>query len=377
MKDKPTYHELEKLLKAQEEKFKQLLKNSFDMIVLLDSNGIQRYVSESCQKILGYSPQELTDVPVIEQMIHPEDQKKTLEGFQGILQKKAHGGTQYRHRHKNGGWVYLEAFGTNQLDNPHIHSIVLNVRDITERKQAEKALKESEARLSELNAAKDRFFSIIAHDLKSPFSNVAGLSELLAEQIHDKNYGELENLASLIQQSVQRASGLLSNLLQWAQTQTGRMSCQPEKFSLKRSISETLELLCNVASRKEITLTADYPEDLVVFADKNMVNTILRNLLSNAVKFSYSGGEVFLKVQKENNRALISVTDKGIGMTRENLQKLFKIQFRHSTTGTEKETGTGLGLLLCKEFVDLHQGKIWVESTINKGSTFYFTLPLA
>lgn len=156
MNKKPTYKELEKQLEEfrerDEEAFKQLIKNSFDMVVLLDSDGIQHYVSESCERILGYKPEELINISVIEKMVHPEDKEKTIAGLTDIIENSKNGGTQYRHRHKNGSWVYLEAFGTNQINNPLIKSVVLNVRDITERKKAEKDLIESKARLSEANA---------------------------------------------------------------------------------------------------------------------------------------------------------------------------------------------------------------------------------
>ena len=381
MDEKSTYEELEqrynKLLAEKEAKLSHLLKNSFDMVVLLDSEGNQTYVSESCEKILGYSPDELIDIPVIEKMIHPEDQEKTYNGLKGILNKKAYGGTQYRHRHKNGGWIYLEAFGTNQLDNPNIKSIVLNVRDITERKKAEQALIESQVRLSELNATKDRFFSIIAHDLRSPFSSVLGLSEMLEEQLKDENFDQLEQITKLIQQSSLQAMDLLANLLEWARAQTGRIQFKPEKVSLKNIASEAKKLLDNLAGQKSISIHIDIPENIFVLADKKMLNTIFRNLISNGIKFTKPGGSINIQVVEENDAVVVSVSDNGIGMTDESMNKLFKLDHSHSTAGTQRETGTGLGLLLCKEFLDLHNGKIWIKSAPGKGSTFYFTLSAA
>lgn len=378
MVKKPTYQELEKrfeeLLKEKEEKFKQLLKNSFDIVVLIDEKGIQRYVSESCVKILGFSPEELTNIPVIEKMIHPDDLEKVLRGFEGIVKHNAHGGTQYRHRHKNGGWVYLEAYGTNQLDNPHIQSIVLNVRDITERKEAENALLKSEARLSELNATKDRFFSIIAHDLKSPFSNVLGLSEMLEENVRDKNYEQLEQIAKLIRQSSLLAMDLLTNLLEWARAQTGRIQFHPEKVNLKEQAIEAKKFLTNLANQKSIRIHNELSDDILVEADKKMLNTIFRNLISNGIKFTHPGGEIKISCSGNNQKITVSVSDNGIGMRPETIDGLFKIDHSNSTPGTQRETGTGLGLLLCKEFIDFHQEKIWAESSAGKGSTFYFTL---
>ncbi len=379
MSTKPTYRELEqrieKLLDEREEKFNQLLKNSFDMIVLLDTDGTQRYVSESCEKILGYSPEELTNISVIDKMVHPDDRKEVIRGFQSILKENKHGGTQYRHRHKNGGWVYLEAYGNNQLDNPHIRAVVLNVRNITERKQAVEKLKENELRLNRLNIMKDRLFSIIGHDLRTPFSNIVGLSEILMEQIQNKNLSESERLAIHIHDSSERALRLLNNLLEWARMQTGRTQFQPEVLSLAEVVSETTQLFEDLADQKSISIIQEIPGNLKVKADKKMVGTVLRNLISNSIKFSHPNSSLVIRAKKNEDKIVISVTDQGVGMDKAELDSLFAGDRSNSTRGTNNEMGTGLGLLLCKEFTEMHEGKIWAKSEPELGSTFYFTLP--
>ncbi len=379
MGNKPTYQELERrvdeLLKEKDEKFTQLIRNSFDIIVLLDSDGMQRYVSESCEKILGYKPEELTHIPVIEKMIHPEDREKAIKGLKDIIEKNEHGGVQYRHRHKNGGWVYLESFGTNQINNPAIRAVVLNVRDVSERKRAEQALQESEARLKELNATKDRFFSIIGHDLRSPLSIINGLSGLLLEQIHNQDYKELEKNARVIQKSSQRITDLLTNLLIWSQSQTGKIKFNPQYFEFTSLVDEVSDLLSSWASQKSIRISKSLPKDLPITADFDMVSTILRNLISNGIKFTKTDGEIKILAEKKSHQIIVSVKDNGIGIRQKDIDKLFQIENAYSNTGTQKENGTGLGLLLCKEFIEMHGGKIWVESTVGKGSTFSFMLP--
>ncbi len=380
MNTNPTYQELERQIeessKRDEEKFKQLIKNSFDMIVLLDSNGIQHYVSESCERILGYKPEELINISVIEKMIHPEDQEKTIAGLTDILENSANGGTQYRHRHKNGGWVYLEAFGTNQIKNPLIKSVVLNVRDITEHKKAEKELKESKARLMEANATKDRFFSIIGHDLKSPFCSILGYSEILVNRIDKKDYQDIKNYARVINDSSHRAMNLLTNLLEWSQTQTGKIKFNPVSFEFEAAINEVLELANDSAKQKSILISKKIPDDILVVADKGMVKTILRNLISNAIKYTNPGGEIKISTDQKGKELIVIVTDNGVGIKKENIDKLFRIDYNYSSLGTNKETGTGLGLLLCKEFIELHDGKIWAESNEVNGCSFNFSLPL-
>ena len=167
---------------------------------------------------------------------------------------------------------------------------------------------------------------------------------------------------------------LLTNLLEWARSQTGRMEFHPEFFELNVLVKEVLALLENVAQQKSITVINKLPGILPVFADRKMVGTVLRNLISNGIKFTHRGGEIRISSQEEDGKMIISVSDNGVGISREVLGKLFRIEANQTTPGTQNEKGTGLGLLLCKEFVEMHGGKIWVESEVGEGSTFHFFL---
>jgi len=364
----------EELLKASEERFRQLIANSFDMIVLLDSNGIQHFVSESCEKILGYRPDELMNIDVIEKMIHPDDQEKLISEFKDAV-NIGQGGTQYRHRHKNGGWVHLEAFGTNQLKNPAIQSFVLNVRDITERKKVEKALEESKTRLHELNATKDKFFSIIAHDLKSPFHSILGYCNILIKEIQKKDYEGIEKYTGIIQLASSRAMSLLMNLLEWARSQSGSIEFHPEYFETVSLINEVTKSLNDSFQQKSISISIKTPATTKAFADRNMIGTILRNLISNSIKFTNPGGTIIISANQNSDELIIIVSDNGVGISEIAIDKLFRIDESYKKIGTHNEIGTGLGLILCKEFVDKHKGKIWVESKEGEGSTFSFSIP--
>lgn len=375
------FHEAEELNQSKkndiqvEEKFRQLIKNSFDTLVLLDCNGVQRYVSESCEKSHGYRPEELTNIDVIAEMIHPDDQEKVTAEFHNILNFSGIGGVQYRHKHKNGGWVYLEAFGSNQINNPHINAVVLNVRDITDRKIAEQKLKENETHLLELNATKDKFFSIIAHDLTGPFHSIIGFSDLLADQISNQDYEGLERYVSIIQNSAQMALDLLRNLLEWSRAQTGKVEFNPEYFELVKLIYDVKKLISGSAEQKSISILLELPHNQPVYADKAMISTVLRNLISNGIKFTHPGGIIVVTSEQENDQLIISVADNGVGIKQEVIDKLFKMEEIYSTAGTRNEKGTGLGLLLCKEFIEKHDGEIKVESVEGKGSIFRFSIP--
>ena len=632
-----TFIDISELKKTQyklaisEEKFEQVINNSFDTLVLLDADGIQRYVSSSCKKILGYDVEELTNISVLETMIHPLDVQSTYEAFISII-KNGTGSARYRHKHKDGGWVYLEGYGSNQLNNPALKSVIINVRnitekvkaeqalmaseeklkailsltpaiisvvepngkitynspysnhilgynydltgfnilenrllhpddvekvsnsfqallktpdgktcveyrclskdkgyvwleatgknymntksisgvllfihDITERKRAELALAESETRLrmvidsakegtwdwdietgyvkfneywaeilncelselasnvytwdkvihpddmptvmqsminhlkgktdsfktehrvktktgewkwvlthgkviafdemnrplraigthvdidelkktqenlqqlneqlKELNATKDKFFSIIAHDLKNPFAVLLSSCELLTMHLNSNNIEKAKAKAEMIFSSSKHGHNLLQNLLDWAQSQIGNIKFNPSKINLWSFTEECLHVIQDQARNKNIKIENTVDKTIDLRADGNILQVVIRNLVTNAIKFTANSGLITISATRCPDFVEISIKDKGIGMLEETIDKLFRIDSKISTKGTNEETGTGLGLILCKEFIEKHGGKIWAESIYGEGSTFKFTLP--
>ena len=239
----------------------------------------------------------------------------------------------------------------------------------------EKLVAMKTAELKDLNASKDKFFSIIAHDLKNPFSNIIGLSGILKEELKSGDPKMNEECVEMINVSAVQSLKLLENLLEWAKSQTGNLLFKPVSIKLNELYFEEFDLLNEMAIAKNIQLLSSIPDNLVIKADSNMIRTVLRNLISNALKFTHKGGKIEVNTLVDDNQVEISVSDNGIGMTKSTIDKLFRIDANLSTNGTEDEKGTGLGLFLCKEFIEKHGGKIWVESESGKGSIFKFILP--
>ena len=243
---------------------------------------------------------------------------------------------------------------------------------VRQKEELEKQKKE----LVELNATKDKFFSIIAHDLRSPISTLITLSEVLKTDLELLTQEQTHEILSSLHDLSRNYLKLLDNLLQWSRIQTGRMEPAPENFDIVRQIHDTTAFYKASAFEKKIELTNTTSGALPVFADKNMVRTILRNLISNALKYTPSNGKVEVGLKSDNGWAEISIKDSGIGMTPTARENLFRIDQAFSTPGTANEKGTGLGLILCKEFIEKNKGRIVVESEPGNGSLFSFTLPL-
>jgi len=241
--------------------------------------------------------------------------------------------------------------------------------------EAQEDLKKVNSLLEISNQEKDKFFSIIAHDLKSPFNSILGFSEILKEEINNLDQNAIVEYAGIINYSTRQTLQLLENLLHWARMKQGRMEYLPKNLALSEITEEVLGLVKENARQKNIFLINNVPLETQVFADENMLKTILRNLIVNSIKFTNSGGVVEITSMINNNQIQISVSDTGVGISKQNLEKLFLIGTSFTTRGTDHEKGTGLGLLLCKELVEKHSGRIWAESEINSGTIFHFTVP--
>ncbi|MBN1187378.1 MAG: GAF domain-containing protein [Bacteroidales bacterium] len=239
--------------------------------------------------------------------------------------------------------------------------------------QTEK-LSQTNQSLKMLNATKDKLFSIIAHDLKNPFSTILGFSEMLVKKFDVYTPEQKHKFLNLIHKSAQNVFDLLQNLLQWARTQTGNIQCQPQNYNLKVLIDDNTNLIADMLREKELTLTVDIPEKIIIYADINMINTVVRNLLTNAVKFTESGN-IDISAIEIKDYITVNIKDTGIGIPKNKIDELFKIGNSSSTAGTRGESGTGLGLVICKEFLEKNNGSIRVTSETGIGSTFSFVLP--
>lgn len=229
--------------------------------------------------------------------------------------------------------------------------------------------------LQQLNATKDKLFSILAHDLRNPFHIIIGFSDLLLTDLQKMSETKIRKFLNMIHSSSKRGNDLLDNILQWSRMQTGRISFYPESLQLSKIVNENYTFFAGEVQAKQINFQQFIDSDIIITADENMLNTILRNLISNAIKFTHKNGKIIIDVKFLNRFMQISISDNGVGITPENQKKLFLLNSNITTKGTNEEAGTGIGLMLCKEFVERHGGKIWFESEVSKGTTFFFTIP--
>lgn len=251
------------------------------------------------------------------------------------------------------------------------------INDITEKKRAEQALIESERKLREANATKDKFFSIISHDMKNPFTTLLGFTEMLTDDYDEFDDEERKSFIEEMRNVSKYSFKLLENLLKWAKLQMGKLDFKPQELSLAATANEVIMNLSEEAKLKGVELINSIEKDININADLMMINTVIQNLFSNAIKFSNSGGKAEISAEVKNDFAEVTVKDNGIGIKEEDISKLFRIDIHYVEIGSAKEKGTGLGLILCKEFVEKHGGQISIESSLGAGAKVKFSIPIA
>jgi hypothetical protein len=363
----------EEALRESEEKFRLIFENNSSAIAIIEPDTTISMVNKEYCKVSGYKKQEVIGMSWTQQ-IPPEDLERLKEFNRRRLLNPTDAPDKYefKFRQKNGE-IKHALMSVSMLSN---RKIIASFIDITERKKAEEELRESEENLRKINAEKDKFFSIIAHDLRSPFNGFLGLTEIMAEGMQNLTLEEIQRIAVSLKYSAANLYSLLGNLLEWSLMQRGLTAFEPQLFLLSRKITESMALVTEAADKKEIAISYDIPEDLTVFVDRNMFEGVIRNLSSNAVKFTNKGGVVNVSAKTmPDNSVEISFKDTGIGMNKEMTDNLFRIDIDTSRKGTEDESSTGLGLIICKDFIEKHGGELRVDSEEGKGSTFTFTIP--
>jgi len=350
---------IEKSLEESESRFRTIVENIPVMIIVLDHDAVFRTGNNEAAKFFKIIPGFQVDVPYLESILTDSPLNSaakaiytSLDGQFRELEVKTLSGFRTQN------WA---AFKTQTSE------IIMVGYDITKMKVYQQELKQ-------LNDTKDKFFSIISHDLRSPFNTIIGYSDLLMEDYNDYNDKDRLEFIGIINSSAFATLKLLNNLLSWARAQSGNIKVNMEKLDLNVVVDEVLKMLEPAAKSKSVKLISDIKKHCFVYSDHDMVNTVLHNLISNSIKFTGEGGQITIETNLDDEFVCVSIKDSGIGIPADLVPKLFSIVGNVSRRGTNDEAGTGLGLVICKEFVEKMGGKIWLESEEGVGTTFYFTL---
>lgn len=361
-------------LKESEEKHRALIENATEGIYVVQ-NGHIAFANRACEAITGIPYNEMIGLRIKEFLDTEESEKLTQQHDQLIVGEARRIHSEIPIKNRLGEYKWLLINSAQIMWNGTAATLHL-ATDVTQRKKAEEEISQKNEELENLNATKDKFFSIIAHDLRSPFNSLLGLTELLSSGLSQMSMIDIQPMVDSIHKSTNSLYRLLENLLQWSQIQSGTIPFDPKPVFLQSVLHESVEVTKESAMLKEIEISLAVDEQLQVFADSNMLQTVLRNLISNAVKFTPKGGKITISALSLKDRQVeISVADTGIGINQTMIANLFRIDVKTNRMGTEKEPSSGLGLLLCKEFVEKQGGQIWVDSEVGKGSVFHFTIP--
>ena len=367
----------EQALKKSEEKFRNVFESSGTGMALLGLDGQFTKVNSAFCEMIGYKQEEVIGAN-FRNITHPGDLDKSLELTKELLKDESIEGKslEKRYLHKKGDIIWaLTTISLLRDVESKPFSFIAQIQDITKRKKFEDQLIKYTEELKLLNAAKDKFFSIISHDLRSPFNSLLGLTEYIAHSFDEMTPLEIRNSVSNVYNSSKQVYNLILNLLEWSMIQSGRLTINKSVINLAELGNEIINLYEESANQKQLKLINNMKDDILIYADKYMIDTIVRNFVSNSIKFTNHGGKIIIKGMINGDNAEVSVTDTGIGISSEDQINLFRIDEQFRREGTANEKGTGLGLILCKEFIEKNNGVLWVESEEGKGSRFSFTVP--
>lgn len=377
--DLTSLKETEKALKESSNKWEAIIAASPDGIGMISLDSKIILISDKLVEMYGFTIDQKNELigRNIYDFIDPSNHTQLKENFTKILiGEKNNKISEYLCLKNNGEKFYAEVNSKVLYNSNNVPSSIIFVeRDITEKRKIDLEIQLKNEELIKANIDKDRFLSILAHDLKSPFNGLLGFSDLLSLNIRNYDQEKIEKYAGIINKTARSTFNLLEDLLLWARSQSGKIPFEPQITSFSKICQNVVDGLKLNANNKDISITYPMDNEILVYSDIDMLKTILRNLVSNAIKFTKNSGNIEITAEHTENNMLISVSDDGIGISEKSIKKLFDVTSNYSTIGTDKESGTGLGLLLCKEFVEKHGGTITVKSEHGKGSSFSFTLP--
>lgn len=372
-------------IRESEEKYRNITENIDDCLFSYEENrgGLKPvFYTSSVEKITGYTPTDfLMDSRLQLKLIYPDDFTEVKKKLKRILSNRIQISEEIEFRiiNKLGNIVWIRTrINILRSAGRGISKIFGLVSDITLHKKAQEELNKSTENLIKLNDTKDKFISIISHDLRTPFSSILGFTDLLLED-ESLNQSERRQYIKYIQESSKSMLGLVNSLLDWTRLQTGRIKFEPEKTKIQEVISDSVNALSGAAFQKDIKIYSEIDHGVSVFIDKNLISQVFNNLLSNAIKFTNNGGKIRISSRSTDKIRFheFFIADNGVGIAEENIHNLFRVDTKYTSEGTSGEKGSGLGLSLVKEIIEKHGGTIWVKSTLNKGSEFHFTLPIA
>lgn len=372
--------------KKAQEKIDQL--NQFREVIIENANvwisvldNQKRFVlwNKAAEKITGYKREEVLGSNKVWDWAYPDKnyRKKVSEAVSDVLNGKLKEDLQFKIRTRKGEERIISFYARNLTNKAGDSEGVVNIAfDVTDKMKAQQQIAEYLEELKRLNRTKDKLLSIIAHDLRSPFNVLLNHSTMLQRNFAGMSLQQQHNSIQAIYDVSKETYALVENLLNWAHSQTDRIKLDPESLNLQHIVKEIVSLFQNIALAKTIRLESNFSQQIYVITDFNAIKTVFRNLISNAIKFTPQNGRISISAKVQGEMAEVTVADSGVGIPDENLEKLFRIDENYTTKGTDDEKGTGLGLILCKEFVEKNGGRIRVESSLNKGSRFIFTIPL-